>query len=324
MGISQSMRVLAVGAAAAALSVSAPLAQEAFPSKPIDVVTHSGVGGGTDITARMMMVQAPAELKTELVVQNKTGGSGAAALTFASSRPKDGHTILLITQTHLLTLLRNKATGVTFEDLVPLARATDDPQVLMVGKGSPFKTAQDLIAAAKTKSLKFGATGIGSGDHIMTHTFAKAAGIQQPTIVPFRSGGDITTNLVGGNLDGSLQNYTEAESQIKAGDVRPLLVLAGERLSIAPDVPTAKEIGLNNTDLSTVRGFVTLKGTPADRVAALEKGIVTAMEGKFYQDYLKGSGAAANSVAGADVWGKQLKESYEQSRVALEELGLSK
>ena len=318
-----SVRALALGTLTAALLVTGALADEtALSDKPIEVVTHSGVGGGTDITARMMMVQAPAELKTELVVQNKTGGSGAAALSYANSRPRDGHTILLVTQTHLLTLLRNKNTGVTFEDLVPLARATDDPQVLMVGKGSPYKTAKDLLAAAKEKALKFGATGIGSGDHITTYTFAKAAGIKQPKIVPFRSGGDITTNLVSGNLDGSLQNYTEAESQIKAGDVRPLLVLAEERLPIAPDVPTAKELGLN-VNLSTIRGFVTLKGTPDDRVALLSTGLLGAMKGKFYQDYLKGSGAAPNSVAGADVWGKQLTESYEQSRAALQELGLT-
>jgi tripartite-type tricarboxylate transporter receptor subunit TctC len=318
-----SVRALALGTITAALLVTGALADGTVLSdKPIEVVTHSGVGGGTDITARMMMVQAPGELKTELVVQNKTGGSGAAALSYANSRPRDGHTILLVTQTHLLTLLRNKNTGVTFEDLVPLARATDDPQVLMVGKGSSYKTAQDLLEDAKTKALKFGATGIGSGDHITTYTFAKAAGITQPKIVPFRSGGDITTNLVSGNLDGSLQNYTEAESQIKAGDIRPLLVLADERLPIAPDVPTAKEIGLD-LNLSTIRGFVLLQGTPEDRVALLRTGLLGAMQGKVYQDYLKGSGAAPNSVTGADVWGKQLAESYEQSQVALRELGLT-
>ena len=72
-------------------------------------MTHAGVGGGTDITARMMMVQAPAEFGTEFVVVNKTGGSGAAALGYAASKPKDGHTIMLITQTHLLTMLQGRA-----------------------------------------------------------------------------------------------------------------------------------------------------------------------------------------------------------------------
>jgi len=71
-------------------ALSGATAQEKFPSKPIEVVTHAGVGGGTDITARMVMVQAPAEFGQELVVVNKTGGSGAAALGYAAGRPKDG------------------------------------------------------------------------------------------------------------------------------------------------------------------------------------------------------------------------------------------
>ena len=93
-------RALVGGGAALATATALGLparAQEKFPSKPIEVVTHAGVGGGTDITARMMMVQAPAELGVELVVANRTGGSGAAALAYAASRPRDGHTTLLIT-----------------------------------------------------------------------------------------------------------------------------------------------------------------------------------------------------------------------------------
>jgi putative tricarboxylic transport membrane protein len=158
-------RLLGFAGGAAALSVLPAKAQDKFPSKPIEVVTHSGVGGGTDITARMMMVHAPGVFKTEFVVVNRTGGSGAAAMDYLLNQPKDGHAIALITQTHLLTILRSKG-KYKYEDLVPLARATEDPQVLMVGKGSPFKTAQDFVAAGKSKALKWGTTHVGSVDHI--------------------------------------------------------------------------------------------------------------------------------------------------------------
>lgn len=205
-------------------------AQEKFPSKLIEVVTHAGVGGGTDLTARMMMVQAPATLGTELTVVNKTGGSGAAALGYADSRPKDGHTILLLTQTHLLTMLQGRTGNLKPGDIVGIARATDDPQVLMVGAKSPYKTAQEFIEAAKKKSMKFGTTQIGSVDHIAVTGFSAKAGLEKPTVVPFRGGGDIVVNLVGGNLDGALLNYAEAESQIKAGEVLVLLVFAIDRM----------------------------------------------------------------------------------------------
>jgi len=314
---------LALGFGLAVLVAGAAQAQEAFPSKPIEVVTHAGVGGGTDITARMMMVQAPAALKTELVVANKTGGSGSASLGYAVSRPKDGHTIMLITQTHLLTLLQDRGGSVKAGDLVGIARATEDPQVLMVGANSPYKTAQDFIAAAKTKSLKFGTTQIGSVDHIAVVGFAEKAGLMKPIVVPFRGGGDIVVNLVGGNLDGALLNYAEAESQIKANEVRALIVFAKNKMSSLPQTPTATEIGIPAV-YSTTRGFAVLKGTPEDRIKVLEEGLVKAMQGKIYQDYLKSSGQSEGSVVGRAEWQAEIDEFLKTGDVALTSLGIKK
>lgn len=314
---------LALGFGLAVLAAGAVQAQEAFPSKPIEVVTHAGVGGGTDITARMMMVQAPAALKTELVVANKTGGSGSASFGYAVSRPKDGHTIMLITQTHLLTLLQGKGGAVKVGDLVGIARATEDPQVLMVGANSPYKTAQDFIAAAKTKSLKFGTTQIGSVDHIAVVGFAEKAGLWKPIVVPFRGGGDIVVNLVGGNLDGALLNYAEAESQIKANEVRALIVFAKDKMDSLPQTPTAAEIGIPAV-YSTTRGFAVLKGTPEDRIKVLEEGLVKSMQGKIYQDYLKSSGQSAGSVVGRAEWQAEIDEFLKTGDVALTSLGIKK
>lgn len=314
---------LALGFGLAVLVAGAARAQEAFPSKPIEVVTHAGVGGGTDITARMMMVQAPAALKTELVVANKTGGSGAASLGYAVSRPKDGHTIMLITQTHLLTLLQGKGAGVKAGDLVGIARATEDPQVLMVGANSPYKTAQDFIAAAKTKSLKFGTTQIGSVDHIAVVGFAEKAGLLKPIVVPFRGGGDIVVNLVGGNLDGALLNYAEAESQIKANEVRALIAFSKNKMDSLPQTPTAAEIGIPAV-YSTTRGFAVLKGTPEDRIKVLEEGVVKAMKGQIYQDYLKSSGQSRDSVVGRAEWQAEIDEFLKTGDAALTSIGIKK
>ena len=232
---------VSAASAAATLGLAPSWAQEKFPSKPIEVVTHSGAGGGTDITARMMMVHAPAVLGTELVVANRVGGSGAARL-LPAQRPRDGYTILLVTQSHLLTILQGKS-AVKYDEIVALARATADPQILMVGKSSPIKSAQELVAAGKTRKFKVGVTHIGSIDHITLVGFARKAGLQSPTAVPFRGGGDIVVNVVSGNLDVGMLNFAEAESQIKAGDVRPIMVLSAKRMKILPDVPTAKELG---------------------------------------------------------------------------------
>jgi putative tricarboxylic transport membrane protein len=324
MADSNRRRLLGFAGGAAALSALPSLrAQDKFPSKPIEVVTHSGVGGGTDITARMMMVHAPGVMKTEFVVVNRTGGSGAAALQYMLDRPRDGHTIALVTQTHLLTIMRSKG-QYKYDDLVPLARATDDPQLLMVGKGSPFKTAQDFVAAGKSKALKWGTTHVGSVDHIGTVAVARAAQHQAPVIVPFRGGGDVVINLVGGNIDCALANYAEAESQLKSGDIRPLAIFSESRLKALPNVPTGKEIGVNAGSQSTVRGFVTARGVPADRVKALEEGLVKAMQGQMFQTYLENSGQAMDSVTGAGPWKAQLDQFMVDGKQTLEALGLLK
>ena len=310
------------GSAALAALPSRVISQEKFPSKPIEVVTHAGVGGGTDITARMMMVHAPGVFKTEFVVVNRVGGSGAAALQYMLDKPRDGHTIALITQTHLLTILRSKG-KFKYEDLLPLARATEDPQILAVGKASPFKSARELIGGGKGKALKYGTSLVGGVDHIAVVSIARAAGMQQPTIVPFRGGGDVVINLVGGNIDCALVNYAEAESQFKAGDLRALAIFADKPLAALPNVPTGKEIGIPG-NYATVRGFVTLRGVPEANVKILEEGLVKAMQGQLYKTYLESSGQALESVVGAGPWKAQLDEFMVEGKKTLEALGLLK
>ena len=314
-------KLIGFAGSAAALAALKVQAQEKFPSKPIEVVTHSGVGGGTDITARMMMVHAPGVFKTEFVVVNRTGGSGAAAMDYLLQH-KDGHCIALITQTHLLTILRSKG-KCKYEDLVPLARATDDPQIMMVGKNSPLKTVQDFVAAGRAKPLKYGTTHVGSVDHISCVAVARAAKLQPPTIVPFRGGGDIVINLVGNNIDCALVNYAEAESQIKSGDIRPLVVFAEKRMNALPNTPTGNESGIPGVH-STVRGFVTTRGTPPDRVKALEDGLVKAMKGQMFSTYLESSGQAPDSVVGSGPWKAQLDAFMSEGKQTLESLGLMK
>jgi tripartite-type tricarboxylate transporter receptor subunit TctC len=270
-----------------------------------------------------MMVHAPGVFKTEFVVVNRVGGSGASAMQYMMEKPRDGHVIALITQTHLLTILRSKG-KFNYDEFVPLARATDDPQILAVGKGSPYKSARELVSAAKGKALKYGTSLVGGVDHIAVVSIARAAGMQQPTIVPFRGGGDVVINLVGGNIDCALVNYAEAESQIKSGDIRPLVIFAASRLKALPNVPTGKEIGVDAGNQSTVRGFVTSRGTPPERVKALEEGLVKAMQGQMFTTYLESSGQALDSVAGSGPWKTQLDQFMVEGKQTLEALGLLK
>ena len=119
-------------------------------AKPaIEVITHAGAGGGTDVNSRMMMIRTRRTLKQDMVVVNKRGGGGAAAMNYFKTRPADGNTIMTFTVGHAITMAKGK-TSLTVDDMSPIARGTNDPQILMVNcKTSPYKTPEAFVAGMR-------------------------------------------------------------------------------------------------------------------------------------------------------------------------------
>ena len=259
------MKIACAVALTAGLASGPGLAED-FPSKTIEVVTHAGAGGGTDVNSRMMMLRARRTLNTDMVVVNKRGGGGAAAMNYFADRPADGHTIMTFTIGHAITMAKGK-TKLKVDEMAPIARGTDDPQIYMVNcKTSKYKTPEELVAGMKAEKLKVGTTQIGTIDHITAYIFSKKGGLQQPTIVPFKGGGELATQLVAGAIDVGVLNLSEASAQIEAGDICPLIVMGKKRMKPIPDAKTATELGIPVV-LSTVRGFVTHSAVPAEKVA---------------------------------------------------------
>jgi len=309
-------------ALSAALAVPAVAADEFPGDKTIEVVIHAKYGGGTDTTARMMMIRSRKELGTDMVVVSKRGGSGAAAQEYVMSRPADGYTLMALTQSHLYTIARGKG-GMKIDDMVGVARAMDDPTFITVQKESRFKTLADLIAASKEKPLNWGVGDIGSTEHTGLLQFAKAAGIKVKA-VPFGSGAQMVQALMSGAIDATLPNVSEALTQVQDGTFRPLVVMAEERLADFPDVPTTYELGYK-VKTSTTRGYAVKAGTPEPIIQMLSDALVKAMHHKVFAAYLRSSGLdPKTSVAGWKVWDKQLKEDYANARDAMIELGLIK
>jgi putative tricarboxylic transport membrane protein len=314
--------IVAVGILAPAGAVLAQDKAKKFPSKPIQVVIHSSYGGGTDVTARMMMIRSRRNLKTDMQVVAKRGGSGAKAHQYAMTRPRDGYTILALTQTHLYTIARGKS-PLKIDDVVGIARAMDDATFITVGKASPFKDLGGLIKASKVKALNWGVAQIGGTEHIGLATFAKAAGIKYK-VIPFGSGAQMVQALMSGAIAATLPNVSEAVEQVGDGTFRALTVMAAKRLGDYPKVPSTVELGYN-VKTSTTRGYWVLKGTPMARVKILSKALVKAMKHKVFANYLGSAGLSAkDSVAGYKVWDKQIKAEYKTAATALKELGLLK
>lgn len=313
----------ALGAAlVGSLAFGPVIADEAFPSKPIEVVIHSKYGGGTDTTARMMMIRTRRNLDVDMAVNSQRGGSGAAAHQYASGKPRDGHTVLALTQTHLYTIARGKS-SLTIDDVVGVARAMDDPTFITTAADGPYTSLEELVAASKEKPLNWGVAQVGGTEHIGLALFAKEAGIKFKA-VPFGSGAQMVQALMSGAIDATLPNVSEAGSQVNDGTFRALAVMSEKRLGDYPDVPTTIEKGFN-VKTSTTRGYWVLKGTPKDRIEKLSEAMVKAMRHETFANYLKSAGLSVeDSVAGHEVWDRQIKDEYAKAHEALTDLGLLK
>ena len=292
-----------------------------YPSKTIEVVTHAGNGGGTDVTTRMMMLRARRELKTDMVIVNKKGGGGASALEYYKTVPADGYTILTFTVGHAAVVAKGKG-GMKIEDLRPIARGTDDPQILMTKCGA-YKDAEDFVAQQKKEGINYGVTHLGNIDDVSAFMFAKKGGMKTPKMVPFDGGGELATQLVAGAVDAGVLNLAEASAQIEAGEICPTVVLADERMAKIADVPTAKEMGIP-VSFSTVRGFAVHKDTPPEIAEKIEKALLKSMNHTVYQGFLTSVGLDSTSVAGSDVWGPQIETTVNEMEAALKELGFIK
>ena len=318
--------VMIISAITAGLSflVLTSAVTEAADKPAIEVITHAGAGGGTDVNSRMMMLRSRRTLKQDMVVVNKRGGGGAAAMNYFMSRPADGNTIMTFTVGHAITMGKGK-TKLKIEDMAPLARGTNDPQILMVNcKTSPYKTPENFVAGMKKgDKLKFGGTQTGTIDHITVFLWAKRLGVPMPTYLPFKGGGELATQLVAGSIDVGTLNLSEAAAPVEAGDICPLVILGDAGMGPIPKAKTAKALGIDLV-LSTTRGFVTHAGVDPARRAELEKGMAKAMKHSMYQAYLKNSGLDDTSPQPSGPWGKQIKFMVGEFGPALKEMGLIK
>ncbi|MCY4053539.1 MAG: tripartite tricarboxylate transporter substrate binding protein [Hyphomicrobiales bacterium] len=314
--IFKSVAISAVTLAAGAIGIQTAVAE--YPEKTVEVITHAGNGGGTDVTTRMMMLRARREIGSDMVVVNKKGGGGAVAMDHYLTLPSDGHAILTFTIGHAATVAKNE-TEMKLSDVRPIARGTDDPQILMVRCGV-YNDADDFVAQQKNEPITYGTTHLGNIDDVSAFMFTKKGGMQTPKILPFDGGGELATQLVAGAVDAAVLNLAEAGSQIDAGDVCPIVVLADNRMSALPDTPTAKEMGIP-VSFSTVRGFVVHKDTPDDVAEKIEAALLKSMNHNVYQGFLTSVGLDSTSVVGSQEWGNQLNTMVNDMSAALKELG---
>jgi putative tricarboxylic transport membrane protein len=227
------------------------------PNRPVEFVVPAGTGGGADQMARVVqgIITKHNLLPTSMVVINKSGGAGGEGFLDVKGSRGNPHK-LVITLSNLFTT--PLATGIPFswKDLTPVAMLALDEFVLWVNAETPYQTAQDYVAAIKSGEpgkLKMGGTGSKQEDQIITVALEKAAG-QKVTYIPYKGGGEVAVQLVGGHVDSTVNNPIEAVAQWRAGKLRPLCVFDSQALPVKDkiagdmswaDIPTCKSQGVD-------------------------------------------------------------------------------
>jgi tripartite-type tricarboxylate transporter receptor subunit TctC len=244
--------VAALVLAACALPAAAA---EWKPTRSVEFIVTAGPGGGTDQFARVVqsVVQKYKLMPVAVVVTNKSGGAGTEGLIAAKGSKGDPNKLVFSTNLAYLMPMITRV-GYSIDDLTPVAIMAADEFILWSNAEGPYKTAKDLIAAARAKngSFKMGGAQSKDTDHILTRQIEKATGVTM-TYVPFKSGGEVAVQLSGGHIDANTNNPSENVSHWRAGKVRPLCVFAKQRLPIKDkvagdmgfgDIPTCKEQGI--------------------------------------------------------------------------------
>ena len=283
---------LAALAAATFLGGAIPaLAQQPIPE--LKIMAPAAPGGGWDQTARsMQQAMTQAGIARSIQVTNVPGAGGSVGIAqFVNGAKGDGSQLMVNGFVMVGALAMNKS-PVTLDQVTPIARLTEETQVIVVPANSPIKTAQDLAAAIKTDIAKvtFAGGSAGGADHIMAGMFAGAAGADASKVnyVPFSGGGESLAAILGGKVTAGISGYGEYEGQIKAGKLRAIGISAAQRLP-GNDTPTFKEQGIDLV-LTNWRSVVAAPGITADQRKVLSEAIDKMAKSKEWQDILKQKG----------------------------------
>jgi len=244
---------------------AAHAAQDAWPSKPITLVSPYAPGGTTDVLARLLATRLHEKLGQTVIVENKPGAGGNIGTAYVAKSNPDGYTFLLaasgpiVIAGTLYTKLNYKPES-DFTAVSPLARTSF---VVAVNAKSGLNSLDDVIAKGKTGNLSFGSAGSGTPQHIIGEMFNVAAGTKIQHI-PYKGSGPLLNDLVGGQVPLAFENPLPIMQQVKAGNLKVLAVTGAQRSAALPDVPTLAEQGIKGVDAQPWYGLLGPANLPAD------------------------------------------------------------
>jgi tripartite-type tricarboxylate transporter receptor subunit TctC len=264
-----------------ALVVSvAPARSQDYPSRPITVIVPFPAGGASDVVARIVTNQMAKVLRQSIIVENIGGAGGTLGSARVAAATPDGYTLLAAAMgSHVAApVLTPNVKYDPVVDFVPIGISAHSPAVVIARKDFPAKDLKEFVAVLRQQGgeLKEAHGGIGASSHMACLLFTEQIGAK-PTLVAYRGSGPALNDLMGGHVDFLCEQSVSVAEQVLAGSVKAYAVSASERLAMLPDVPTAKEAGVN-FEMSIWAGLFAPRGVPPEVIARLADALDKALD----------------------------------------------
>ena len=321
-----SRRSLLARTAATLLALAAGTAAAAWPERPITLIVPWGAGGGTDATARIIGSLLEKELGQPITVVNRTGGSGVVGHQAIATAAPDAYTIGLIT-VEIGMMYWQGLTDLSCASYTPIGLVNSDPAGLQVRADSPYKTANELVAAIKANPGKFKASGTGQGGiwHLAIAGMLKDLKVDPAAVpwVPSNGAAPGLQDLVAGGVEVVPCSLPEARSLIDAGKVKSLAIMSDAPAALYPQVPTLKAATGSDWKLGAWRGIAAPKGIPAEARDRLVAAIRKIAASKEYNDFMSSRGFGV-IYQGPEDFGRFMAKSDADLGATMKAVGIAK
>ena len=315
------MRMLRILSAACIAAVLSALATSgAWPQAATrKIIVPYTPGSGPDILARLMAEQIGAHKGPSMVVENRPGGGTAIGTEAAARAEPDGNTVLMVANAFVVNAAMKRGNYDVAKNFEPVCNLAATPMVFVVQASSPYKTIQDLVAAAKDKpgQISFASGGPATSLHVAIEVLKRATHIDT-NYVPYGGTAPAINVLMGGHVQAVAADYPTIVSQLKEGTLRPLVTTSAKRVPALPDVPTLTETGIVKYEAEIFYGVVAPAKTPAATLKELSDAFLAALKAPEMQPKLAQQGLFPVGTCGAD-FGNFLRASVaEYERVITE------
>ena len=301
-----------ISGAVIALAFSLQTFAQNYPVKPVRLIVPFAAGGNVDITARQIAPGLSELLGQNFIVDNRVGAGGVIGAEAVAKAAPDGYTLMMGSNSTVSVApsLYPKLAYHPVRDFAPVSLVATTPFVLVVHPSVPVKSVKELIALAKTKPgrLAMASGGTGSSNHLVGELFQSLTGAKF-THVPYKGAGPAGVDLMAGQVDLLFDQLSSSVGPLKSGRIRALAVTSAARTAVFPDIPTMKEAGVADFEVTNITGVLAPAGTPAEIITRLNAAILKVLGSASVKERFAGL-ALEPAPSSPDQFSAYIKEDF--------------